>query len=188
MQQITRYRIHPPGRAPFALPKLPRKVVLVVLLWSGITTAAIGARALGQFAPRPANPFQEYADIFPGQPLSAVQSRPFVCFEENNNYYTGGENHLRCTFRPINETFSSIDLIIEHGWIIQTSFLLHDQDIHIGDISAWWQTNPVDAFPNHAFFWLSEHMVIARTTHADGRHSLFRLVWSVSLSKTAALH
>ena len=159
--------------------KLPLFLRLVCFVMGGFAASIIGARALGQYTLPSSNPFLEYADFFPGQSASAVQNSPFSCHAVYP-YLSGIEKH--CNFHPSSGTFSSIDLTVDYRVIVSITFILRDTSVRVGELRGWWETKPVHAFRNIAFFFLPEWVIIAKTSGHSEHSSLFSLVWSVSIT------
>lgn len=184
MESIQHYRTDSRRERRNRSLKLLPFVRLVFAIMIGFGAATISAKVLGQYVAAPTNPFLEFADIFPGQPESAVYAYPFLC-RANYAYDYASEKH--CNFRPSGGIFSVIDLIVEHSVIIQATFMIRDTSVRLGDLKSWWETNPVQAYPRVVFFFLPEWAILARTSD-HGKHSPpFSPVWSVTFVEASAV-
>src|SRR5258706_3071450 len=85
--------------------KSSRFLRAILLFALGLSAAALGVRTLVQSARQPTNPFSDFADVFPGQPDSAIQAHPFLCLT-NSLYGTASEKD--CKLTPPNGLFSNI--------------------------------------------------------------------------------
>jgi hypothetical protein len=158
------------------------RVVFICAL--GLCAITFGARALGQSARQPTNPFSDFADVFPGQPDSAILAHPFIC-QANSLYGTASEKD--CKFIPADGLFSSIRLMANHGSIIQITFAVRDGTLQIGDLCAMWKVNAVRVSRERAYFYLPDAFVTVKTKQYDGNVSLFLAVRDVSFADQNAL-
>src|SRR4029078_12991728 len=124
------------------------------------------------------NPFLAYANIFPGQPASAIQASGFSCPSDHNYYYaTAG---VFCIATPADSIFSQISGTISNGIIRNISFIIRDQTLTVGDLEIVLDVPFIHKSPETAYVALSGSFVIAGTTVYWRRFSLFLPVWSVS--------
>ena len=185
MEQITHSRTRQGASSPYPIPKLPRFVVLVLIVLTGFTVANIGMRAMGQYTVRPPNPFSAFADVFPGEPASAIEAHDFSCVD--NNYY-GSSAEAHCFFQPAASAFSSVDVLIYQDTILKTTFLVGENLLQVGDLAVLLETNELQTYPNQVAFVLLGRFVIAQTIAHDGGLSPFLPVWSVSFIDKSILN
>jgi len=154
---------------------------LVFVLLAGFTLTNLGVIVFAQSTrptqPSP-NPFLEYADMFPGNPLSLTHTKAFSC-SGSNNYYIASE--VTCRFSPDSSMFSEVAVIISNGAISQTTFTLHNNTLKVGDLAFLFASPNFQAYPRKVFFFWSNLFVIVSTT-ANGNHASIRPVWSVTFS------
>jgi hypothetical protein len=178
---------HPLHRASSPIPRLPRFLRLVLIVVSGFTVANVGVRAMGRVtASLPSNPFAAFADIFPGNPGSAIEAYAFACLD-NNSYY-GNAAEQQCYFYPADSDFSTIDVLIYQGTIIRTTFLPRESEMTVGDLAVLLETNELTDFSNLSAFVLSENVVISRTATRPGQGSPYLPVLSVSFIDKSILN
>ena len=151
----------------------------------GFTAATISAKALGQYAAvRPTNPFPAFAGLFPGEPESAIRDYPLSCWA---GYTYGYSTEKRCSFSPEDGVISNVDLSLDHGIIVQSTFTMRDSSMRVGDLRAWTETNPRQTYPNLAFFISHKFMLIAKISGHSPHSSLFDTVWNVTLFERSAV-
>lgn len=170
MEEITPYRTRPSTRGVPPIPKLLPFLRLVFVILSGFSVANIGVRAMGQYALPPYNPFTTFADIFPGQPGSAIEAHDFSCIDHD---YYGNSAEEHCFFQPETGTFSSVDVLIYQGAIIKTTFLLRENGLTVGDLAVLLETNELQTYPNQVAWVLLGRFVIAQTIAHSGGLSPF---------------
>ena len=154
--------------------RVPAYLRLVFLLLIGFSVASLLVRTLAFTVLVSPNPFTAYADIFPGQPDSAIQSRAFSCRSqpEEHPVPTG----LSCAFVPTEGIFSKITVITSQSAIQNTIFEIREKNLRVGDVELFLKIQPVSNFSKIAYFtW--PILKYAR------RSSLFFPVWSISFTK-----
>jgi hypothetical protein len=170
-------------RAFHPLVTLPALVRMALVVVSTLGAAAMSATGLAQYAAvSPVNPFAAYAEFLPGRSTAVLRNSPFTCY---NAYPYLGDPIKHCYLHPAGGAFSSIDLTVDTGSIIQTTFILRDHSIKLGDLRGWWDIQPLHAFPGVAFVYLPDIVVIARVTGQSGYSFLFHPVWSVTFTEKA---
>jgi hypothetical protein len=184
VEQITSYRTRPPGRVLYPIPKLPPYLRLAFIILSGFSVANIGVRAMGQYT-LPPNPFFVFADIFPGQLGTATEGYEFSCVRD---YYNPTPLEERCGYNLPTGMFSSINVIITQGVIVQTTFVLRDDTFRVGDLMAILEATELRDYGGGVAFLLYWHFIIANTAAHDGQPSLFLPVWSVSFIDKSILN
>lgn len=128
-------------------------LLVAVITLTGFTTVGLGAIVFAQHGDPPANPFAAYADIFPGQPGSAVVARGLSCAANAHNYYQS-EDYETCILDPTASAFSQIWVGISNGIIEQTDFVIQDQRLRVGDLTSILGANyRRNRSPLVAFYW-----------------------------------
>ena len=157
----------------------------VFILLTGFTAANVGVRSLALTASVPSNPFVAYADIFPGQPASAIEARRFSCPSVYDDYQppTG----LYCTLTPVDDVFSNVTVVIFGGTIHQMTFIMRENRLTVGDLELIFETRAVHKFPHVAYFALPRQGSFAITDTIDyaRRLSVFLPVRSITFIKIA---
>jgi hypothetical protein len=187
VEQIIHKRTYPE----LEMPQPPRMrlsplLVIMFVLLVGFTVVNMGVRALAQFAVPPANPFPDYADVLPGQPVTALETRAFSCWNDYNYYHSHPENYdlteESCILTPPDGVFSSIQVMRLQGVIRQTTFILRDNTLQVGDLEKLLDMPTLHSFYRTAYFFLPEDFVIAQTAGYIEHFSLFLPVWSISFT------
>ena len=166
-----------------ALKSLPLRLAFILV--TGFAVTNIVAHALGLTARALPNPFAAYADIFPGQPASAIEARGFSCPSNYNDYQppTG----IYCTFTPADGVFFHVAVVLFKGKIHQISFIMHKNTLTVGDLELIFETGAVHKFPRTAYFALPRQrsFAIAKTIDSDGRFSVYLPIWNIAFTENA---
>jgi len=155
----------------------------VLILLSGFALANICATILAKStapALAPDNPFLEYANLFPGQPISAMEGGGFTCW---NSHTTNGSFVPACRVTPPSGAFSNIDLFISAGNIRQITFILRDDRLKAGDLVLLFGKPSFRRYTHNVFFFWSNLFVHVSTTDR-GNPAPMRPVWSVTFAST----
>jgi hypothetical protein len=182
VEQIARERTYS-ELEPLHPPRLRLSPLLLIAFGLLISFAVVnlGMRAVAQFTVPPPNPFPAYADIFPGQAMSAAEARGFSCFaDDRNNDHDQLIQH--CVLYPETGAFSRVEVIISGVIIHQSIFSLRDSILQVGDIALFLETPVIHLYDHMAYYFLSNSFVIARTVGYAEQFSLFLPVWSVSFT------
>ncbi|MEO8606289.1 MAG: hypothetical protein ABI690_00280 [Chloroflexota bacterium] len=150
-------------------------LLIVVIMLVGFGVMNMSVTALAQYSPAPVNPFPAYADIFPGQPASAVEARTFSC-----QNYTPAETS--CTFTPTGGAFLSIQVGISEGIIRDLIFILRDNTLQIGDLEMFLKMPTLHRIRRGVSFFLPESVVIAKISGYPQRFSQFLYVSKVTFT------
>ena len=134
--------------------KLPSNLLVVFCIWIGIATVSITAVTICRSAPPPPSPFASFADVFPGQPRSAVEARRFSCVTGSYNGSEGAPNE-HCTLNSATGVFSQVSVGIYKDVVQSIYFTSHDNTIRVGDLMLLWGQGNVRE--------------IGRTTYLDWR-------------------
>ena len=185
MENIVRERIYPPSVNPIPRLRLSPLLLMVFVMVVGFGVVIIGAKAVAQYTPLPSNPFPAYADVFPGQPASALETRAFSCQQEQDydrDHYNLPEE-LYCTFTPTAGVFSYVAVKIYEDIIYQVTFTIRERSLQVGDLEMFLKMLKLHTLHRAAYFFLPGSFVIARTAGYTGQFSLFLPVWSVSFTE-----
>lgn len=188
MEQIIHKRTYPELEMPHA-PRimLSPLLVIVFVLLVGFAVVNMGVRALAQYGTPPANPFPDYADVLPGQPATALETRAFSCQLNYDYYYDRTETadpiEESCVFIPSASFFSSVEVIISEGIIHQTTFILRANTLQVGDLEKLLEMPMLHNLYHTAYFFLPEDFVIVKTAGYVRHFSLFLSVWSVTFTE-----
>ena len=154
--------------------RIPAYLRLVFSLLIGFSGANLIVRTLAVTTLVPPNPFATYADIFPGQPDSAIQSRAFSCRiqPEEHPIPTG----ILCSFVPTEGIFSKIKVITSQSAIQNTIFEIREKNLRVGDVEAFLKIQTMPNFSKIVYFtW--------PVLKYPRRSSWFFPVWSISFTK-----
>ena len=155
----------------------------VFILLAGLALANIGLMILAQsITPTlaPANPFLDYANLFPGRPISALEGKGFSCW---NSHTKDGSFAPACSVTPPSGAFSAINLFISNGVIRQISFILRDDTLRAGDLILLFNKPNFRVYPHNVFFFWNNLFVHVSTTDR-GNPAPMRPVWSVTFAST----
>ncbi len=180
MEQLQRMSFPQTASYVRLLKKRPHWVFVFIVV-AGFTLANIGVMMISQFTVTPSNPFLEYADVFPGQPMGAEALSVFSC-ATTNNYYVLGE--VSCVFVPVSRIFERVETVIADGIIYQTTFTLRDNIFKNGDLVDLFGKSSFRTFPRKAYFFWRELFVIVSTFATSKHDPLLNSVWSVSFTNT----
>ncbi len=187
MEQIARERTYP-ELVPLHPPRLRLSPLLLIVfaLLVGFTVVSLGVRAVAQYTLQPFNPFPAYADIFPGQPARAIETRAFLCRLNYNYYHDRTEDHDPieewCTFIPAAGVFSSVTVFIADGMIRETIFLARHNSFTVGELAIWLEAPVIHKVPKVIYLVLPQNLVRAITFGHAERFSLFHSVPNITIS------
>ena len=173
-----------PQSAVYATPlRLSPYVRFALILLTGFAIANIGTRILALTATALPNPFAAYADILPGQPANAIETRAFSC-PSNHNYYQAPSG-LYCTFTPVDGVFSNVTVVILGSIIQQTNFIMRENKLTIGDLELIFETRAFHKFPHTAYFALlmQGSFALAKIIGYGGQFSVFIPVGEISFTR-----
>ena len=155
--------------------------LLLSILFVGFAAVIISMGALEQPIVPPTNPFSAYADIFPGQPESALEGREFSCFADDRSY-DHDPSDTTCILHPESGVFLSLQVIISKGMIRQITFLTHENILTIGDLALILDTRDFHWTQRLASFsWRGK---LGYAWLVGRRRSFFRRVWQVTFTDT----
>jgi hypothetical protein len=180
VDQITRERTYTELESHTPQLRLSPVLLIVVIVLVGFAVVMLGVRSVAQYTPAPLNPFPVYADVFPGQPMSAVDTTVFSC-DKDYDYYQSAA--IKCNFSPVEGMFSSIELIVHQDSIHQITFILRDNTLQVGDLMRFLQVPIIHRLYHTAYFFLPTSFVRAETLAFGEPFSLFLPVWNVSFTK-----
>ena len=161
----------------------------VLMILAGLAGMAIAARAAAQFIPiiPTSDPFATYTDIFPGQPVSALQTRIFSCRLPHDNAQDSTSRHnpieKSCIFIPTRGVFSSIEAKFFGDAIDKLIFTVRINTLRVGDLESILGTPPIHVFEREVYFVSPKHLVAVKTAAYTGQFSLFLPVSSISFTR-----
>lgn len=170
----------------WAVPLLPLHSYLLalVLIVGGFTLAGLGAKAMQQSAPDLPGLFAAYADIFPGQPRSAMQARGFSCPMSAYGSYRGSTETCFLHLPP--DAFEQITVVANREHIVQTSFVLRGNRLTLGDLAAVLGEPEISEMNHVVTFQWQEAGVTASSQRRDGQTSLFLFASHVIVTEANA--
>jgi hypothetical protein len=175
VEQIVRETIYPQTASQIPRLRLTPLLLIMVIILVGFAVVTIGGRLVAQYSPTPPNPFPAYADVFPGQPASAVQARAFSC-----QSYAPAETV--CIFTPVAGAFLSVQVVISEGTIHNLTFILCDNTLLVGDLAMFLGMPTVHRLYHTVFFFLPSSLVKAETIAHGEQFSLFLPVRSITFT------
>ncbi len=157
----------------------------MVVLLMGFTIANFGARALLLRDVARPNPFAAYADLFPGQPASALETRAFSCPSHHN--YFEAPSGLYCTFKPVDGAFSNIGIVILEGEIHEIVLTMRENIFTVGDFEMIFETRAVHKFPPVVYFSSPQtgSSATINTIGYTGQFPVFLLISKISFTGMA---
>jgi hypothetical protein len=154
------------------------RVVFVVVTGFAVVNLGVGLLAGHSIAPSP-DPFAAYADVFPGQPRSAVVGRGFTCpTTAYGGYHQPGEE--TCVLWPRTGTFFQVTARVSQDVIRHITFTARDHALRLGDLVALWG-RPESRGHDIQFVWPGR-CIVALTYAFDGQFSLLPPVRNVSFT------
>ncbi len=144
---------------------IPRRFILLVSV--GLAIAGLLALEFGVMAgyAQPASsPFSPYADVMPGQPLTAAQGAGFVC--ESIPY------HIDCSQRPTSGPFARISAIITHNDIENVHFTVRANTLTVGDLILLWGRPEYVRFASNPLILYWEQMSASALIFVQDDHPL----------------
>ena len=187
MEHIVRESIYPPAASPIPRLRLSPFLLIVVMMLAGFAVVSISAKVVAQYTPAPQNPFPAYADIFPGQAMSALEARGFSCQYFYDFYHRPTEDspptEASCFFTPAAGIFLSVKANISAGTLCTLIFTLRDNTLQVGDLEMLLKMPKLHMMHGSAYFTLPGSFVIARTANYAGEFSLFLPIWSITFTK-----
>ncbi|MEO8606286.1 MAG: hypothetical protein ABI690_00265 [Chloroflexota bacterium] len=163
------------------------RILLMILV--GFAGMAVASRGAAQSIPAlpPTNPFMEYADIFPGQPVIALKTRIFSCRlpPESLRDSTTHRNPIQnsCIFTPIKGAFSSIEAKFFGDTIDKLIFTVRENRLRVGDLERILETPPIHIFDREVYFVSPKNLITVKTVAFNGQFSLFLPVWSIAFTR-----
>jgi hypothetical protein len=161
--------------------KLPSIVLVVLCAWLGIVIVSMTVVAIGRSAPIPPNPFASFADVFPGQPRSAITAWDFSCVINSYAAFDGVPNEY-CTFNPATGTFSQVRIAIYKNVIQSIVFVLRENTLTVGDLMLLWGRVTVRGINRAAYFYWHRSGIAATAVNHSGQFSLLLPVRSVTIA------
>lgn len=186
MEQVVQERIYSGSESQPPPLKLSPFLLIVLSVLIGFAVITVGTRTLAQYTVPQPNPFEPFADIFPGESRSAFVSRGFISrgFICHLNYLPPVSEI--CAVNLPSGDFTSIYIIFREDRIENLTFILRGETLRIGDvltlfgISKTHQYGGKYKYLESHFFWL--HDMKVSILSYTGRSPLFVPVSSISFS------
>ena len=164
MEQVIPRPQSPPQARSLAL-HLPRYLLAMLLLLLACTGVTLSVWGLGHSPQLPPNPFISFADVFPGQPRSAVVSRGFSCLTSAYSGYSESPNEI-CSLWPKDGLFSQVSVGINQDIVQNILFTLHENTLRIGDLMLLWGQQDFHMYNGAGyFFWGNTHNTTSAVNH-----------------------
>ena len=156
---------------------------LSVRLLLGLATVGLGADALAHVTSQTlSNPFESYRDIFPGQPMSALEGRGFSCqFAQDHNYYATPLEG-QCLLTPATGRFSSIEVSITAQRVQLIRFSLRENTFKLGDLLVMFNVPDFRVYPQTTFAFWHDYFVALPTNQHSSINPIDEQVWSVAFT------
>jgi hypothetical protein len=151
---------------------------------TGFAVVTIGVKVLSKPIVAPFDPFSAYVDIFPGQHMSAVRARGFLCNSTYDYYHDPAVED--CTFTPAAGVISGVNVAVSEDVIRQITFTMRENSLKVGDLVLLMAVQHFHAYTHDVFFFFGKKFVRVSTS-AVGSPSMIRPVWSVSFTDTDQL-
>jgi hypothetical protein len=151
---------------------------MVVMLLTSFSAVSLGVMTLAQQASVSVDPFAAYIDILPGQLRSAMETWKFSCVY--GAVYSPGVEI--CRLDPADPIFSRIGVVITNGRVWQTTFMLHDDVLELGDLMLRLGTPSIHIDPRATFFSWQEDSVTAALFVSSGQFSVFSPIWQITFT------
>ncbi len=178
MEQIVQEKIYREVESHIPRPKFSSILLIMFTLLIGFAAIVVSTRALAQCSIPPPDPFPAYADIFPGQPESAVKERAFSC----SGYYNYYNSIVAgCTITRSAGIFSKVSISISEGIIRNIIFFTRDNSLTMGDLVIFLKTPASNIIYHFADFYVPG---LTFRVKYGGSFSLFVPVQSISLSSS----
>jgi hypothetical protein len=162
---------------------LPRYLLIgPATLIGGFGMVIMSVVGLMHYASPPSDPFAAYADVFPGQPISALEARGFVCtLWEDDYYHEASERH--CSLHLETGDFTDLVAFSSSKIISRISFMIRDNAISMGDLVGWLAISEFRLQGSLLFIWRG-NVGVARFIHPNKKFSILRRMWLVTLTDT----
>lgn len=173
------------GRDRHSAPRSFQLFFIIVAIAICLIVMANGATAMGKYLSKPpSNPFALFADIFPGQPQIAVETRRFQCTNGLYSYLT----NTYCNLALPTGFFSQVSVVIGDGLINEISFRLREETLRVGDLMVLWGIPTVREYPHSVYFYWTDLNIFALVVDYTGQFSLYLPVQQVSIGSILALY
>ena len=160
---------------------LPRYILIGNLTLIGVFGMMImGIVGLMHYASPTSNPFAAYTDVFPGQPIGALDELGFDCAVWDYNYYHDA-TETRCNLSPDAGTFNHIEAIYSSDVIRRVNFEIRDAAYRVDDLVGWLDILEFHQRGGIMFSWRG-NVGVARLVHPYKKFSLLRHVWQIALT------
>jgi hypothetical protein len=155
--------------------QLPLYLRFMLSLSLGISAMVACILTLTRFMQPSPNPFASFADVFPGQPRSAIEARGFSC--ALTPYPTYAE---ACIYWPKTGDFSLVRIAFSSPDAVSSiSFGARDNTLRLGDLVALWGRPEVHKYGRSTYFFWFDGRVTGMASADVERVSLFSPVASI---------
>lgn len=160
--------------------KISSYVYMTLGLTIGLIILCFGLKAVG-LAAAPRNPLSSFADVFPGQPVSAAQVRGFTCLL--SAYGGTATPNQYCNLQQMEGAFSLVSVIVDGNMIREISFRLRDNSLNVGDLITLWGEPDIQEYSNSVYYYWREQGIFALANENSGQSSLFLQIRRVNISE-----
>lgn len=133
MEHIVPRRSYPTSKRHVPSLKSSHFLFVVFTMAVGFTVIIVGTSEVAHYIVPPPNPFLAYAEIFPGNPESALAGKGFTCLDKAKSYYYA-YTEIQCVVSPADGDFVMIEVAVYSGIIHEISFLMRDSSLMLGDV------------------------------------------------------
>jgi hypothetical protein len=154
--------------------------VTMVTMISGFGLIILSVLGSMRDAELPHNPFTAYADVFPGQPIQALNAHGFVCSSPDYSYrHDPAETH--CVLRPEQGAFSYIEAAYSKDVIQLLHFGIRGSAINVGELVVMLELTDIRPHGELFFAWRG-HFSRAKLAYPAKHVSALRFVKQVTLT------
>jgi hypothetical protein len=146
----------------------------VFIMLTGFAVVTVGARVLAESTVVPFDPFSAYADIFPGQSMTAVKARGLLCRDVMYQIH-----EEVCTLTTTSGDITGVNVTISTDIIRLITFTMRENSLNVGDLLLLTGVRNFNTYPEVAFFFSIKGLIIAYTGPV-AKPFLFRPVRTVS--------
>ena len=168
---------------------IPGRLLTMPLTLTAVFGAIIGSMAA--FMPylvTPANPFAEYADVFPGQSSKGIDHHAFQCaIQPYGAYHAPADQPVNsetlCILNPASGAFTRVSVVYSMGVIHSLSFQVRDASLTIGDLAELMDVS-VRPFRRSVLFVWHGYVGIAQPATLAARYSVLRRLALITFTDT----
>jgi hypothetical protein len=153
-------------------------LISYTVLMSGFGIVIVIVIGLMQYAKLPSNPFDVYADVFPGQPIHALNAHEPQCWRDYSL-----DSSTRCNLTQKTGVFTDVTVTYTGDLIHQISFTVRDGVLKVGDLAVFLEAARFQAYRSLVFSWHG-NVGLAEIDNRTEDFSLLQYVWQVTLTET----